>query len=195
MNSKLVYNYNEKGVFTGTGIAQVDFIDTEKFILPGNSTFIAPPDFSNETIPVWNGLNWTIEVDLRGKLAYNCITMQPTQITNVGVIPSTFTLIEPPKTNIYNTKMNFNNITQKWDIDIESQKEIDVKERDILLRESDAKIIRYTSEKALVDKGLINKTTNSEAEIDQWELYRVALRDYTNDYIANKPLPTTPNIA
>ena len=196
---KIVYNYDESGVYTGQSISRIDPNDINNYLHAANTTEIAPGSFNNQEIPVWNGSSWVNTPDFRGLNVYNKKTMEMFTIINVGLIPNEVTNITPPIVENYTKypymKQVFDDESGKWILDPEFLKYIDITERNEQLIASDGKVLRYNSEKTLVDAGVISKTTNSSEEMLQWETYRKQLRDYTIDYIAGKPMPTKPNIA
>ena len=49
--TKTVYSFTDEGVFTGTDIAFESWDLNGVFLLPANSTEVAPPEIPPETIP------------------------------------------------------------------------------------------------------------------------------------------------
>ena len=192
-STKIIYNYDENGVYTGQGIAQIDPMDNTKFLAPAMSTEITPPSFSNEQIPVFSNNNWSLVEDNRGKLVYDKTTGDSFVINSVGSLPSNVTLVKPPINP--SIKYLFDETTKSWIIDPSYQKQQDIMNRNAALYSSDTKVIRYNSELTLVNAKLLDKTTNTSDEMLQWETYRMSLRNYLNiDYTPGKPLPIAPNI-
>jgi hypothetical protein len=60
-NTKTVYSYNYEGVFVGNDIACESWNFDGTFIIPGNSTEVAPPEIPEGYLAKWNGSNWRLE--------------------------------------------------------------------------------------------------------------------------------------
>lgn len=64
----IAYGYiKETGMYSGINICQLDPIESKIkgeaiYLLPADSTFIAPPDYNEETeVPIWSGTSWIID--------------------------------------------------------------------------------------------------------------------------------------
>jgi len=61
MNEKIVYLYNQAGLFVCESIADESPLEPGIFLLPGNSTEIQPPkEWSDSQWPRFNGVDWEI---------------------------------------------------------------------------------------------------------------------------------------
>lgn len=197
--SAVVYCYDQFSlVFVGTEPAILDPLTTqikgeEVYFESANSTLIPIPEFSGTTIPQFDKekKEWKIINDFRNCIITDKITKDEFICNTVGDLPENFTLkiIEKDKALV-----KWDEEKNDWTYDIEKVKEKDKSKRNAYLYASDAKIIRYNSENFLIEKGIINKTTNSEEEILQWEIYRQLLRDFMKNWYQEKEFPKAPNI-
>lgn len=59
--TKTVYSFDNNGVFTGTDIAWESWDLNGVFLLPANSTEVAPTDIPEGYFAKWNGSEWGFE--------------------------------------------------------------------------------------------------------------------------------------
>ncbi|AJI83319.1 TPA: tail fiber assembly protein [Yersinia enterocolitica] len=114
-----------------------------------------------------DGTVWEIVADLRGKVAYSTETGQPEEVTTIGELPDTLTLLAP--LTIYD-KWN----GSKWVTDKALQQAAAIQEAEEkktqLLNAAAAKIAPLQD---AVDTGMA--TNDDKAQLTAWKTYRVLL--------------------
>lgn len=61
---KLVYFYDHSGYYQGSGPANLDPLESDRWLLPANSTFTGPSvQLAEHQIPQWDGYEWKAVVD------------------------------------------------------------------------------------------------------------------------------------
>jgi hypothetical protein len=60
--TKIVYSFTDEGVFIGTDIAWESWDLDGTFLLPANSTDIAPPQIPAGYVARWNDSQWNLEI-------------------------------------------------------------------------------------------------------------------------------------
>ncbi|NBJ36632.1 tail fiber assembly protein [Serratia fonticola] len=136
------------------------------YTLPEGCTFIAPPDAKPTFVALWNGNDWVYVKDLRGQLAYNIETKEPTAITEVGPLPNGYTLLVPGYFDTWDGKA--------WIKDESAEHAFYADQAG----QQKAKLLATATEQIAVLTYAIDKgaATNSEIEkLAQWEEYRLVL--------------------
>jgi hypothetical protein len=59
--TKTVYSFTDEGIFAGTDIAWESWDLNGRFLLPANSTAVAPPEIPSGYFAKWNGSQWELE--------------------------------------------------------------------------------------------------------------------------------------
>ena len=62
---QVAYGYDEDGVYSGEKIRQPNIMVPGEYLIPGNSTLIAPPSCEPPYVPRWNGTEWELVEDHR----------------------------------------------------------------------------------------------------------------------------------
>lgn len=101
-----IYHYDSIGLFLGSSDADPDPLEPGKFLMPANSTRIAPIGDENVFI---NGA-WVTRADNRGKQVWDLTTGESSEIDYLGAIKLGFTDIAPPAGTIFDSG--------KWVVDI-----------------------------------------------------------------------------
>ena len=93
----LAYNYDENNIFTASSEAQESPLEPGVFLLPGNSTWSAPPVIPPFNAAVWDGVGWDLQPDFRGTW-YNKVTQEVlvVPIVNQPVNQGIYTGVVPP---------------------------------------------------------------------------------------------------
>lgn len=92
-----IYNYDpETFELISEGLADINPLSPNEFILPQFSTSIAPPEIDEHQIPVFINLEWVLIDDYRGEKVYDKQSLEEFTIKTLGKIPDEFTSIEPP---------------------------------------------------------------------------------------------------
>lgn len=197
-----LYCYDkETKCYTGTEEASLNIAETEitgknVYFISANSTEIPIPIFGSNEIPQFNEISktWTIVKDYRNTLVIDKISNITLYYKELGELPSNLTDILPSDITLL-PYLKFDETSQTWIDNIEAYKTKATNERNVALKNSDAKILRYNSEKILITNGLLTKTTNTDEEILEWETYRQQLREFMNTWEKGKTLPSPPDIA
>ena len=92
----IVYDYNpETGEYKGTGEAQESPLEPGVYLIPAHATTIAPPEADDGHVTVFADGAWTLVEDHRGEVWYDTATQERHEIKNLGVVPETWTPLEP----------------------------------------------------------------------------------------------------
>ena len=68
MEEKYAYHYDEDGVYDGMVVRQQDIVNPEEYLIPGDSTLIAPPECTPPQVALWTGTEWEVIEDHRQHL-------------------------------------------------------------------------------------------------------------------------------
>jgi hypothetical protein len=60
--TKTVYSFTDEGIFAGTDVAFESWDLNGVFLLPANSTEVAPPEIPEKFFAKWNGSKWELEI-------------------------------------------------------------------------------------------------------------------------------------
>lgn len=60
MNTKIVYQYDVAGMFIGQTDADESPLEPGVFLIPAHCVEVAPPEFSGDQWPRWNGAKWEL---------------------------------------------------------------------------------------------------------------------------------------
>lgn len=60
MTTKIVYQYDIAGMFTGETEADESPMEPGVFLIPAYCVEIAPPEYSGDQWPRWNGAKWQL---------------------------------------------------------------------------------------------------------------------------------------
>jgi len=94
-----IYSYNgTTGEYIGFSEAYADPLESKKQgmfipIIPANSTTVAPPEFGENQIPVFQNGVWNIIPDYRGQKQVNILTREITEVKNPGELEPEFQLV------------------------------------------------------------------------------------------------------
>lgn len=108
-----IYNYDRiTKEFTAESIAAEDPLEQGNWLVPANSTEIAPI-LEEGKVPVFNGTSWDLLENNRG-LIYNILTQESSLFTELGPVPEGFTKVIPPGHPCY----TYITSSQEWEIDL-----------------------------------------------------------------------------
>lgn len=104
-NPPRVYCYDGNKIFTQTEICSPDPLESQQrgeavWLLPANSTFVAPPVEENK-VAIWNGTAWELKEDNRGIeywLPGDTWQTEPHKMEDLGPLPDGALLERPEKT-------------------------------------------------------------------------------------------------
>lgn len=60
MTTKIVYQYDIAGMFTGETEADESPLEPGVFLIPARCVEVAPPAYSGDQCPRWNGAKWEL---------------------------------------------------------------------------------------------------------------------------------------
>ena len=96
MATKTVYNYDpDTREYLGPETAHESPMEPGVYLLPAHSTETAPPEADDGHVPVFADGAWTLVEDHRGEVWYDTATQERHEIKNLGVVPETWTPLEP----------------------------------------------------------------------------------------------------
>ncbi|MCG8333564.1 MAG: hypothetical protein MJE63_03545 [Proteobacteria bacterium] len=111
-----IYHYNEKThEYVWEGIAEPNIDEPGQFIIPENSTDIAPPQVQANQAAVFSNGEWNVVADYRQMEFFNKETHERLLIENLGETPgSEYTPIQPGKYDIWDVNTN------EWTVSLEA---------------------------------------------------------------------------
>lgn len=60
MTTKIVYQYDVAGMFTGETVADESPLEPGVFLIPARCTTVKPPQYAGDKCPRWNGAEWQL---------------------------------------------------------------------------------------------------------------------------------------
>jgi hypothetical protein len=100
-----IYHFHpETKEYLSTDSADPNPLEAGKFLIPKYSTTIPFIDKTENTIQVFNDIEWTLKEDYRKQLMYNDDNREGIEITSIGPVDTEYTLLPPP--NEYNKLVN-----------------------------------------------------------------------------------------
>ncbi len=94
--TKLVCQLDENNYFVHMTNADLCPIEKNIYHIPGGAIDVPPPVFENGTVARWTGSNWEYQKDYRGTAVFNKQTGDESSISDLGDIPSDFTVLPRP---------------------------------------------------------------------------------------------------
>lgn len=95
MQSKLVYQTDHLGIYTGQTFADRSPLEDDVWLIPRGCVEVAPPAVPEFKAAHWDGERWQLIDSYLGLTAYNILTGEPLSIDRLGQLPDGFTL-DPP---------------------------------------------------------------------------------------------------
>ena len=172
----ILYCYDESGVYTGPVSPALSparpFVNGQpNYICPARCTDKTPPVCPEGTAPVFDGLDWSISENHRGKTAFDTLSGQAVTVAQLGPLAPGLTLSRRPSPNhVWDG--------QAWREDAQKLLSAMRAARDARLAASD-----WTQ---LPDSPLAAGTKEA------WRVYRQALRDFPDGWTKDKPWPAKP---
>lgn len=96
MQSKIVYQTDHLGIYTGQAYADPSPLEDGVWLIPRGCVEIAPPAVPEYKAAHWDGLRWQLIDSYLGLTAYNIQTGEPKSIDRLGQLPAGYTL-DPPQ--------------------------------------------------------------------------------------------------
>lgn len=95
MDSKIVYQTNALGLYTGSVPADPCPIEKGIWLIPGGCVEVAPPEIPENKAAHWNGKAWSLVNYYQGLVVYSITNGEPLTVTGLGPIPAGYTTSEP----------------------------------------------------------------------------------------------------
>ncbi|VVN93219.1 phage tail protein [Pseudomonas fluorescens] len=95
MDTKIVYQTDHLGIFTGETVADPSPLEPGVWLIPGGCVEIAPPAVPKNKAAFWNGRRWQLVDSYQGLTAYNIETRAALVIERAGSLPTGYTLEVP----------------------------------------------------------------------------------------------------
>lgn len=95
MDTKIVYQTDHLGIYTGTTVADRSPLEPDVWLIPGGCVEVAPPVVPQHKAALWNGKCWQLVDSYQGLTVYNITTRAPMVIERVGSLPAGYTLEVP----------------------------------------------------------------------------------------------------
>lgn len=101
MDTKVVYQTDHQGIYTGTIVADRSPLEPDVWLIPGGCVEIAPPAVPENKAALWNGRKWVLVDSYQGLTVYNITTRADLVIEQAGDIPVGYTLAVPAPGQIW----------------------------------------------------------------------------------------------
>ncbi|MBN3864660.1 phage tail protein [Pseudomonas frederiksbergensis] len=95
MDTKIVYQTDHLGIFTGETIADRSPLELDVWLIPGGCVEVAPPAVPEKKAAFWDGRRWQLVDSYQGLTAYNIETRAALVIERAGALPIGYTLEVP----------------------------------------------------------------------------------------------------
>lgn len=95
MDTKIVYQTDHLGIFTGETVADRSPLEVDVWLIPGGCVEVAPPKVPEKQAALWDGKRWKLIDSYQGLTAYNTETGTPLVIERAGALPAGYTLEVP----------------------------------------------------------------------------------------------------
>lgn len=95
MDTKIVYQTDHLGIYTGKTVADRSPLEPDVWLIPGGCVEVAPPAIPDKKAAFWDGRRWQLVDSYRGLTAYNIETREPLVIERAGSLPTGYTLEVP----------------------------------------------------------------------------------------------------
>ncbi len=86
-----IYNLSKEGEFLSDELILIEAGTG----LPAMSTHTPPPSVNVGEVAIFEGDSWEVKPDYRGKTSYSKATKEPAEVTEIGEIEDTHTLLAP----------------------------------------------------------------------------------------------------
>ncbi|WP_095146973.1 phage tail protein [Pseudomonas sp. Irchel s3b6] len=101
MDTKIVYQTDHLGIFTGTAMADRSPLEPDVWLIPGGCVEVSPPAVPEKKAAFWDGRRWQLVDSYQGLTAYNIVTREPLVIERAGSLPAGYTLEKPSPGQIW----------------------------------------------------------------------------------------------
>lgn len=101
MTTKIVYQTDHLGIFTGETSADLSPVEDGVWLIPGGCVEVAPPKTGAQQAARWDGRAWTLIESYQGLTAYHKVTRQPMLIETPDPLPKDYTLKAPGEHQVW----------------------------------------------------------------------------------------------
>ncbi|WP_282362892.1 phage tail protein [Pseudomonas sp. PS01297] len=95
MSTKVVYQTDHLGIYTGTTVADESPLEPGVWLIPGGCVEVAPPAVPEKKAALWDGRKWQLVDSYQGLTVYSTTTRAPVVIDRAGALPEGYTLEVP----------------------------------------------------------------------------------------------------
>ncbi len=95
MSTKIVYQTDHLGIYTGTTVADESPLEPGVWLIPGGCVEVAPPAVPEKKAALWDGRKWQLVDSYQGLTVYSTTTRAPVVIDRAGALPEGYTLEVP----------------------------------------------------------------------------------------------------
>lgn len=95
MVTKIVYQTDHLGIYTGKTVADRSPLELDVWLIPGGCVEVAPPAVPERKAAFWDGRKWQLVDSYQGLTVYNTTTRAPLVIERAGALPVGYTLEVP----------------------------------------------------------------------------------------------------
>ena len=95
MDTKIVYQTDHLGIYTGKTVADRSPLEPEVWFIPGGCVEVAPPAVPEKKAAFWDGRKWQLVDSYQGLTVYSTTTRAALVIERAGALPVGYTLEVP----------------------------------------------------------------------------------------------------
>lgn len=95
MDTKIVYQTDHLGIYTGTTVADRSPLEPDVWLIPGGCVEVAPPVIPERKAAFWDGRCWQLIESYQGLTVYDIVTRAALVIEHAGSLPVGYTLEVP----------------------------------------------------------------------------------------------------
>lgn len=95
MDTKIVYQTDHLGIYTGKTVADRSPLEPDVWLIPGGCVEVAPPAVPEKKAARWDGRKWQLVDSYQGLTVYSTETRAPMVIERAGALPAGYTLEVP----------------------------------------------------------------------------------------------------
>lgn len=95
MSTKIVYQTDHLGIYTGITVADESPLEPGVWLIPGGCVEVAPPAVPEKKAALWDGRKWQLVDSYQGLTVYSTTTRAPVVIDRAGALPEGYTLEVP----------------------------------------------------------------------------------------------------
>jgi hypothetical protein len=101
MDTKIVYQTDHLGIYTGKTVADRSPLEPDVWLIPGGCVEVAPPTVPERKAALWDGRRWQLVDSYQGLTVYNIETRAALVVERAGALPVGYTLKVPSPGQIW----------------------------------------------------------------------------------------------